>query len=71
MSFLRNVENEAFIDLQFYNIPRELNTYNMYKFPSMLIGYDGVFNAYRYLSRFSPFKDLTADHFSSDQFTDK
>lgn len=70
MSFLRKVENEAFLDFQFYNIPRQLNTYSMYRFPSQLIGYEGVFNAYRYLSKFST-GELTADKFDSEDFSTK
>lgn len=71
MAFLRNVENEAFLDFQFYNIPRELNTYSMYRFPSQLIGYEGVFEAYRYLSKFATANGPTDDHFTAEEFNDK
>lgn len=54
MHSLRQVTNEAFLDFQFSCIPRKSNSWTQYEFPHLLIGYDGLYNALKYLNQFGP-----------------
>lgn len=54
MNSLRQVSNEAFLDFQFSSIPRKSSSWTMYEFPHLMIGYDGLFKALKFLNQFGP-----------------
>ena len=48
----RSVENEAFLDYLYYNLPKEPNNLTKYIFPSMYIWYEGRFKTLRFLQKY-------------------
>ena len=48
----RSLDNEAFLDYLYYNIPKEPLNLTKYVFPSMCIGYEGLFRAFQFLQKY-------------------
>lgn len=59
----RTFNNEEFIDFQYYNVEKALANDSGYTFPSLCVGYDGLFKAFQYLQKFK--KDSQNDTFAS------
>lgn len=63
----RTVENEEFLDFQYYNIEKALNNASGYIFPSLCVGYDGLYRAFQHLQAFKD--DPTNSSFLSSNFS--
>jgi hypothetical protein len=48
----RTHEHEEIVDYQFYSLPRRPDQYGNYVFPSTCIGYETLFNVYKYLAKY-------------------
>ena len=63
----RIVENEEFIDYQYYNVEKRPTNFAGYVFPSLCVGYDSLYHALQHLQQFK--KDNQSDSFLSEQFS--
>lgn len=63
----RTVENEEFIDFQYYNVEKARTNASGYVFPSFCVGYDGLYNVFRHLQQFK--KEHESDLFNFENFT--
>ena len=63
----RIVENEEFLDYQYYNVEKTPTNFTGYVFPSLCVGYDSLYRAFQHLQQFK--KDSQNDSFQSEQFT--
>ena len=63
----RTVENEEFLDFQYYNIEKPITNMSGYTFPSLCVGYEGLYNAFRHLQLFK--QDPNNDSFASYNFS--
>jgi hypothetical protein len=59
----RTVENEEFLDFQYYNVEKTQYNAAGYVFPSLCVGYDGLYRAFQHLQTFK--KDNQSDSFIS------
>ena len=48
----RSLDNETFLDFLYYNLPKSPNNLTKYVFPSMCIGYEGLFRAFQFLQKY-------------------
>lgn len=62
----RNVGNEDYLDFIYYNLPRTPENLTKYIFPSMCIGYEGLFRAFQFLQKQ---KSTEKDSFLIKEFT--
>lgn len=61
------MENEEFIDFQYYNVEKIRSNASGYVFPSFCVGYDGLYNVFRHLQQFK--KEHESDLFNFENFT--
>lgn len=59
----RTVNNEEWIDFQYYNVEKANVNGTGYVFPSLCVGYEGLYKAFQHLQKFK--KDQQSDAFAS------
>ena len=59
----RTIENEEFLDFQYYNVEKAWYNASGYTFPSFCVGYEGLYKAFQHLQQFKA--DPTSDSFYS------
>ena len=52
LNAFRTVDNEAYIDYLYYRLPKQPQNLRKYVFPSMCIGYEGLFRAFQFLQKY-------------------
>jgi hypothetical protein len=57
------VKNEEFFDFQYYNVEKAGNNSTGFVFPSLCVGYEGLYKAFQHLQTFK--KDQQSDSFVS------
>jgi hypothetical protein len=67
--YYRKVEHEELVDYQFYSLPRQPDSFGKYVFPSTCIGYESLFNTYRFLAKYR--KDHTFDYKEKTSFSEE
>ena len=65
----RVVEHEELVDYQFYSLPRHPDSHGNYIFPSTCIGYETLFNVYKYLAKYR--KDHAFDYKERTSFAEE
>ena len=63
----RTVENEEVLDFQYYNVEKASTNGSGYVFPSLCVGYDGLYKAFQHLQTFKA--DSANDSFLSEKFS--
>lgn len=63
----RNVKNEDYLDYVFSRLAKQPDNMQKYVFPSMCIGYEGLFRAFQYLQQFK--KDPSNFSYLSENFS--
>ena len=63
----RNVYNEDYLDFVFPRLAKQPDNMQKYVFPSMCIGYEGLYRAFQYLQTFK--KDPSSPTFWSENFS--
>lgn len=63
----RNVYNEDYLDYVFPRLAKQPDNMTKYVFPSMCIGYEGLYRAFQYLQQFK--KDSSNSSFLSENFS--
>lgn len=63
----RNVNNEAYLDYIYHRLAKHPENMQNYVFPSMCIGYEGLYRAFQYLQTFK--KDPSNASFLSENFS--
>ena len=63
----RSLDNEVFLDYLYYNLPKEPLNLTKYVFPSMCIGYEGLFRAFQFLQKYR--SDSTNSSFLIKEFS--
>jgi hypothetical protein len=56
------ISHENDIDFLYYNLPRQPENLTRYNFPSMCIGYEGLFKAFQFLRQYKDNKDSSLKH---------
>lgn len=63
------MENEEFIDFQYYNIEKALTNSSGYIFPSYCVGYTGLYKMFQHLQQYKPNREYESDLFNYENFS--
>jgi hypothetical protein len=63
----RTVENEEFLDYQYYFVEKTHTNSSGYVFPSLCVGYEGLYRAFQHLQQFKA--DPSNSSFASENFS--
>jgi hypothetical protein len=67
----RTVASEDYIDFIYKNLPKLPVNLGKYVFPSMCIGYEGLFKAFQFLEKNSTVGTVGKDDFYAREFSSK
>lgn len=67
MNAYRTVDSEEYLDFMYNNLPRIPESQTKYIFPSMCVGYEGLFKAFQFLQKYKA--DSSNDSFLSKNFS--
>ena len=63
----RTIANEDFLDFQYYNVEKKWTNDSGYTFPSLCVGYDGLYRSFQHLQKYKA--DPNNDSFFSENFS--
>ena len=67
MNAFRKVDSEEYLDYMYYNLPKMPEFNVKYTFPSMCVGYEGLFKAFQFLQKYKT--DSESSSFLSKNFS--